>query len=259
MGQDSRTRGNEGWARLRVLLVVAALLPLPLLITQDHWWAFVLVSVAILGVLRLLLGQQWTDYAGLRLPPAHMFMVVVAFAVVATGSKALLHHVYETAGLRADAPSIEDQAGFLFQAFNEEILFRALLVGFLIQYARPALLISLGVAAIFAAAHFLLYRYSNPMHLALSMAALTTLFLAGVAMNNLYLAFRHIGFSWALHAGWNVVWLPAIFYDASTSARLFEPQIFDRVLSAPAVVITACAMAVLGFGFLARRSLVIGK
>jgi len=52
------------------------------------------------------------------------------------------------------------------------------------------------------------------------MASLATLFFAGVAMNNFYLAFRHIGFSWALHAGWNVVWLPATIYDAATNERL---------------------------------------
>ena len=89
------------------------------------------------------------------------------------------------------------------------------------------------------------------MHLALSASALATLFLAGVAMNNLYLAFRHIGFSWALHAGWNVIWLPAAFYDAGTNALLREPQIFDRVLGSPAIVAAACAMAVLSFMLLA--------
>jgi hypothetical protein len=73
-------------------------------------------------------------------------------------------------------------------------------------------------------------------------------------MNNLYLAFRHIGFSWALHAGWNVVWLPAMFYDATTNARLYEPQIFDRVLGAPAVAASAGAVAVLSFVALGRRS-----
>jgi hypothetical protein len=98
-----------------------------------------------------------------------------------------------------------------------------------------------------------MYRFTNPMHLALSFAALATLFCAGAAMNNLYLAFRHIGFSWALHAGWNVVWLPAAFYDAATHAPLFEPQIFERVLGAPMVVACVSAMAVLTSVFLVWR------
>jgi hypothetical protein len=91
------------------------------------------------------------------------------------------------------------------------------------------------------------------MHLALSMAALATLFFAGVAMNNLYLAFRHIGFSWALHAGWNVIWLPAAMYDAVTGERLNEPQIFNRVLASPILVATAGAMAILSLILVARR------
>jgi hypothetical protein len=236
------------------LLVVAALMPWPLLIPQDNWWAFVLASVAIVGALRLLFGPLWTGCAGLKLPPTHLLMVVLAFAVVATGSRMLLPVVYEAAGLKANAPSIEGQTGFLFQAFNEEILFRALLIGFITQYVRSPLLISLGVAFLFAAAHFLLYRFGT-LHMALSITALATLFLAGVAMNNLYMAFRHIGFSWALHAGWNIAWLPATIYDAATNERLHEPQIFDRVLGSPIVVAIACVMAVLSFVYLVRRPL----
>jgi len=195
------------------------------------------------------------NYAGLTLPPTHALLVVMAFAVVATASEMLLPLVYKAAALKLKAPNIEEQTGFVFQAFNEEIFFRALMIGFFMQYVRSAPVISLGLAFLFAAAHFLLYRFYNPMHLALSMAALATLFFAGVAMNNLYLAFRHIGFSWEIHAGWNVVWLPAAFYDAATNERLHEPQVFDRVLGSPTIVATACAMAVLSFVLLGRRPL----
>jgi hypothetical protein len=202
-----------------------------------------------------LLGQQWKSCAGLKLPPTHVIATAVAFTAVAAASNILLPIVYEAAGLKADALNIAEQAGFLFQAFNEEILFRALLIGFTIQYVHSAPIISLGLAAVFSAAHFLLYRFSNPMHLALSINALATLFLAGVAMNNLYLTFRHIGFSWALHAGWNVVWLPATFYDAATSEPLYEPQVFNRVLGSSTIVAIAGAMAALSFVFLLRRPL----
>jgi len=237
------------------LAVVAALMPWPL-IGPHHWWAFVLVTAATLVALRLVLGVQWASDAGLKLSPAQAVLTVGAFAAVASASTMLLHHVYQTGGLTVTAPAIEDQAGFLFQALNEEILFRALLIGLVVAAVRPAtllawILIPLGLALVFPAAHFLLYRYSNPMHLALSLPALATLFCAGVAWNNLYLAFRHIGFSWALHAGWNVVWLPATFYDAASQARLAEPQIFERVLSAPVVAASAAAMAVLSFALLA--------
>jgi hypothetical protein len=241
--------------RAAALAVVAALMPWPL-IGPHHWWAFVLVTAAIAVALRLVLGAQWTRDAGLKLSPARAFWVIVAFIVVAAASNTLLHHVYETVGLRATAPTIAEQAGFLFQALNEEILFRALLIGLVVMAVRPTtlisfVLISLGLALVFPVGHFLMYRFTNPMHLALSLPALATLFCAGLAMNNLYLAFRHIGFSWALHAGWNVVWLPATFYDAATNMPLYEPQIFQRVLGAPAVAASATAMAVLSLAPLA--------
>ena len=260
VGKEGGTLGPESdmrWQRDRplfiALLVVAALMPWPLLLGPNNWWAFILVTAAIVAALRWLLGPQWTNYAGLNLPPKQALSTVLAFAVVATASEMLLPLVYKAAALRVNAPNIEGQIGFLFQAFNEEIFFRALMIGFFIQYVRSVPVISLGLAFLFAAAHFLMYRFTNPMHFTLSTASLATLFFAGVAMNNLYLAFRHIGFSWALHAGWNVVWLPAAFYDAATNERLHEPQIFDRVLGSPAIVAMAGAMAVLGFVLLARR------
>jgi hypothetical protein len=242
--------------RAAALAVVAALMPWPLM-GVHHGWAFALATAAILAALRLVLGPEWISSAGLTLTPMQALLALVAFAVVAAGSALLLHHVYAGAGLRVTAPAIEDQMGFLFQALNEEILFRALLIGLVIQLARPAglmalITISLALAFVFPAAHFLLYRYSNSMHLALSLGALASLFCAGLAMNNLYLAFRHIGFSWALHAGWNVVWLPAAFHDAASGAALAEPQIFERVLGAPGVMTAAGVAAVLSFAPLLR-------
>jgi membrane protease YdiL (CAAX protease family) len=239
--------------QLIALLMVAALMPWPLLLTQGNWWAFVLVTAAIVMGLRLLFGRQWRNYAGLNMPPAHALAAIAAFAAIAAGSTVLLHHVYYTAGLRANAPVIEGQIGFLFQAFNEEIFFRALMIGLFIQIIPSAPVVSLGLAFLFAAPHFLMYRFTNPMHFTLSIAALATLFFAGVAMNNLYLAFRHIGFSWALHAGWNVVWLPVAIYDAATNERLHEPQIFDRVLGSLIILAAACTIAALSFVLLARR------
>jgi hypothetical protein len=244
--------------QLIALLLAAALMPWPLLLGHGNWWGFILASAAIVAALRLLLGRQWAGLAGLALPPAHVLLMVMAFVAVATASQMLLPLMYEAAALKAKSPRLADQVGFLFQAFNEEIVFRALLIGLLVHFARSAPLVSLAAALVFAAAHFLLYRFSNPMHWALSASALGTLFLAGVAMNNLYLAFRHVGFSWALHAGWNVVWLPAAFFDATSNAPLHEPQIFDRVLGSPAIVAIACAAAVLSF-LLPARQCVPGK
>jgi hypothetical protein len=240
--------------RLRALLVVAALMPWPLLAGQANWWAFAVASAAILVALRLLLGPQWKNSAGLNVPLKDALAALAAFALVATGTKLLLPGLYAANDLKANVPDVEQQFGFLFQSLNEEILFRALMIGFVLQYVRSAALVSLGVAFVFSAAHFLLYRFGT-LHMTLSLTALATLFLAGVTMNNLYLAFRHIGFSWALHAGWNVVWLPAATYDAATNLPLREPQLFDRVLGSPMIVAIAGALAVLSFLLLAQRFL----
>ena len=146
--------------QLAALVLVAALMPWPLLLTHGNWWAFILDTAAIIAILRLLLGPRWASYAGLRLSPVQALMVIAAFVLIAMGSGALLRHVNEMAGLKAHAPPIEGQIGFLFQAFNEEIFYRALMIGLLVQCIPSQVAISLGLAFIFAAAHFLLYRFS---------------------------------------------------------------------------------------------------
>jgi hypothetical protein len=78
------------------------------------------------------------------------------FALVAIGNHLLLHHVYGSAGLRADAPDIQVQAGFLIQAFNEEIFYRALEIDFFMQWVPSARVISLGTAFLFPVADFLM-------------------------------------------------------------------------------------------------------
>jgi len=248
-----RTAPDDRAARWWSLLLVVVLLPRPLLFNEHYWWAFIVGTGAIMGVLRLVHGSHWTSYAGLKMPPAHVLLTVAAFGLVAAATAFLLPHIYASEGLRAGSPELGHQLGLLFQSLNEEILFRALLIGLLLQYGGLRVLISMALASIFAAAHFLLYRFSNPLHVPLSPIALSTLFLAGVAMNNLYLAFRHIGFSWAFHAGWNVVWLSPPMYDTLTNAPLYEPQVFNRVLGAPAMAAVAGAAALLSFAFLAWR------
>ena len=237
--------------RWRALLVVAALMPWPLLAGPANWWAYALSTAAILGALRFLLGRQWAHAAGLNLRPLDALAALAAFALVAIGTKMLLPGIYAANSLKAGVPQMEQQFGFLFQSLNEEILFRALMIGLVLQYVRSAALVSLGLAFVFSAAHFLLYRFGT-LHMVLSVSALATLFFAGVTMNNLYLAFRHIGFSWALHAGWNVIWLPAAAYDAVTKAPLREPQLFDRVLGSPMIAAIAGATTVLSFALLAH-------
>ena len=64
---------------LIALLIVAALMPWPLLVRGDHWWAFILATGAIVTALRLALGRQWAGHAGLKLPPIHAALSIAAF------------------------------------------------------------------------------------------------------------------------------------------------------------------------------------
>lgn len=226
------------------LIVVLLLLPWPLYFSERIWWAFIPATAAILITLRLIQKDKWLEIAGLKTPRWHRFFALMLFIAIAAAAHVFLQNLYSLLGLHAEYPPLLDQAGLLFQSLNEEIFFRALLIAFCVQYFCHRGLVSVLLAVFFAMSHFFLYRYSNPIHLALSLNALLTLFFAGLAMNNLYLAFGHIGFSFALHAGWNVIWLPAIVIDMSSGHRLSEPQLFNRVLSSPSLLVVVAGMAI---------------
>jgi membrane protease YdiL (CAAX protease family) len=239
--------GEQVSARTRItaLLVVPLLLPWPLMFSGRHWWAYVPSTVLIMLALRVLAGQAWPEIAGLRMPPSHSLVALLIFVGVAVTTKSLMPPVYEREGLILLPPRSEQQLGLLFQTLNEEIFFRAVLLGTLLRYLRPRVLVTVGLAVLFAAAHYLLYRFPNPLHVSLSWTALATLFCAGLTMNNLYAVSGHIGFAWAFHAGWNIVWLPAVVSDAVTKERLHEPQVFDRVLGSSWILGVALALAVI--------------
>jgi membrane protease YdiL (CAAX protease family) len=176
---------------------------------------------------------------------------LAVFCAVVVITYLVLPSVYHVASLRAEPPYVGHQAGLLFQSLNEEIFFRGVLLALLVRRLRRPLLTSAGLAAVFAAAHYLLYRFPNPLHVSLSWAALVTLFCVGLAMNNLFLAAGHIGFAWAFHAGWNVIWLPATVFDARSGQRLREPEIFDRMLGTPQMVVISAAAAAISLVVLA--------
>jgi membrane protease YdiL (CAAX protease family) len=68
---------------------------------------------------------------------------------------------------------------------------------------RVGLPASIGVAVLFTGLHFLLYRFGPP-HIGLSLQALITLLLVGVACNEFFLATGSIAIPYGVHLGWNL-------------------------------------------------------
>ena len=91
---------------------------------------------------------------------------------------------------------------------------------------------SAGVAALFAVLHSIFYAWRPASMInygVLSTITLLTIFAVGLLRNNLILAAGNIAFAWAIHLGWNLVFMDSS-YVSTAYARLDEPAVFNAVL-----------------------------
>jgi membrane protease YdiL (CAAX protease family) len=136
-----------------------------------------------------------------------------------------------------------------FQTMNEEMVLRALLLTALVQIVNARLLVTATVASVFMVLHFVLYRFGPP-HATLSVQALATLFLAGLAFNELFLATGSIVVPLAIHLGWNLTRFGNEWIEQGSSEPL--PQGLDFNLIEGDWRVTGVAVA-LAFIALATR------
>ena len=136
-------------------------------------------------------------------------------------------------------------ATFACQALNEEVVLGALLLFGLERHVPHRVLLAIVVSAVFAGLHFLLYRVGGMQHTLLP-ATLVTLFAVGVLRSGWILQARHIGYAWALHAGWNLVMFSGRWQESETERTLTEPEVFDALLgSRPLTLLSVIAAGML--------------
>ena len=230
---------RAGWW---VLLIVVFLLPY----VQWRYWGHATTTGALLalgyGRWRLALSERFglPQGAGALLRTGATFVVLYSlFRFVAVG------WIGRDAGLELLPWSSLYTATFACQALNEEIVLGALLLFGLERWIPHRILLTLVVSAVFSGLHFLLYRVGGMQH-ALLPATLLTLFAVGVLRAGSVLQARHIGYAWALHAGWNLVMFNGRWQDTESGGTLMEPAVFDALLgSRPLTLLSVIAAGML--------------
>ena len=229
---------------------------------QYGCWVSLLGTALILLFSRLAWPGDWVARAGFRIPGREILAAFVVLLVCSAAAYVLVRTVAVGAGV-SFTPFFERDGMVLRmvhtagQTVNEEIVLGALVLGAVTRRcARTRLVVvSVLVAAVFALLHLAFYACrpeSAVNYGVLSIPVLLTLLGVGVLRNNLILHYRHIGFAWALHLGWNLVFLNSTL--SVDGARLNEPRQFNLLLGHPmiaAVVLAAMAVTVV----LCRRTL----
>ncbi len=140
-----------------------------------------------------------------------------------------------------------------FQALNEEMVLRALLLTVLARVMTVRLTASAATASVFAALHFLLY-WSRAPHTVLAVSTLATLFLIGMVLNESFLVTRSIAIPFGVHLGWNFTRFGNDWVQRGSGNCLEQGMSFNIIEGNSWIMATAFALALLAVAIRVRRS-----
>lgn len=204
----------------------------------SFWWSYIPAAIAILFIARWLWPGRSLEKLGLAMSRRAMFgtvLLTVSFAILV---RIITLAICESERIGFDTTSIPEFSWStpFFQSLSEEIVFRALLLTWLAGLMRGRIRAVLFSSVLFAGAHWVFYLVYNGVFL--SPATLTSLFVFSLVSGMLFFRCGHIGYSYALHLGWNLTQLGGNFYGVynGQSFWLTEGQVFLLLEGSPVVV-----------------------
>lgn len=180
-------------------------------------WRFAFAFLILMALAKMQWPTTWLKNLGLEISLRQTIYCVAAFFLSLVVFQVIIQNQLRVGGFfqifRLPDPFLGKENIFkfswlivrIFQPLNEEIVLRALLLGFLGQFCSQKRFLSIYVALIFAGLHQVMYALS-PFGLLtpLNINALIALFCFSWAANELYFRFGHIGYGVALHIAWNI-------------------------------------------------------
>ncbi|MBN1534787.1 MAG: hypothetical protein JXA20_19100 [Spirochaetes bacterium] len=253
---------NSKVTPLMILLSCISLLLLnynPDITFLSSFLSFMMIAL----LLRTAFKNRWRDMAGLRLSAIDAALALSAAIVMTTIIYRYISWSISIHGVvfqnRFEMGNQQLYLFTVFQTLNEEIIAGALLL-FCLRSRLPRLhplLISWAAALLFAAAHGIVYRFVFHEHSIIGLPALLALFAVGIIRNNAILACDHIGFSWAIHLSWNLVFFGGRYRHGGSGNELTEAELFNTVMGNISFIVTALcvsALASIALWWILRKS-----
>jgi membrane protease YdiL (CAAX protease family) len=221
-------------ARLAWLGVVLTVFAVPYF--MDGWWKFIPASLLLLALGYWRFEGEAPEQLGLSVPKNHLFLLLALLIATYFLSSYWGTKLLESNQVLIDSKDIH--LGWvlfpLFQALNEEILFRSFLLDALGDWTQNKLFASVLSASGFVVAHAVFYPITQGGYL--NFIALASLFCLSLALNRLYFRFAHIGFAFAIHAGWNLFQYGGNHFLSSPSGiPISEAELFNTIVGSPTV------------------------
>lgn len=223
----------------------------------GEWWTTPAASLLIVLLASLVWPKRGLDAVGLRIPLAQIGISLLILCIVAVAAHKTIPVITAPENIAFvsawESKRWASLAHTTAQTLNEEMVLGALLLKMVkrkLKSAHPCVT-SAAIALVFSLAHYLFY-YARPPgswnYGMLSVATLTSLFAIGMVRNNCILSTGNIGYAWALHLGWNAIFINSTYTWQNSYTPLAEPAIFNAILGN--IPLVATSLALMGLSFL---------
>ena len=220
----------------------------------DGWWYSSIGTGLILIFSYLIWRNDFLKIVGLRLSIKSILKTIGLTIVIIIGSVLIIKYIGSNNKIAIQYSDIRNYYHNIFYTMNEEIVLGGIAIYILVNRLKiKSLLASIGLALFFSIIHFMFYKWIFLQSGLIEIQALITLFLVGFVRNNLIIANRHIGYSWALHFGWMVVMFGSFPYWIDTNIGLTEPEGFNIFLGSNEMLILSCILAAFSLIYLMKK------
>jgi hypothetical protein len=235
-----------------------------LAMTYSNWWKAPAASLLIALLATIAWSRQGLSVIGLKIPSDQIgvslliLFIVTISATVAIPAIATAEDIFFIPNWEKPRWTLA-LSHTIGQTLNEEIVMGALLLK--PARNRPNLLFicaaSIIIAGVFSLGHYLFYLaipagFFN--HGTLTASTLVSLFAIGVVRNNCILGTNHIGYAWAIHLGWNTIFINSDYYIKSGRWSLLpEPVIFNTILGNKYMALVNVLLMGLSFMLLLKK------
>jgi len=208
-------------------------------------WLSILGTILILLFARLCWSEGWYIKIGFKLKSAEVILATLLFILTAILSYIIINYVAIQNNISFKPYFVEFSTSInylhtLSQTLNEELILGALLLFSLRSLLKkmPIIALSFVVAILFPVFHILFYSYFITSFNRGVLNIITTfpLLLVGIARNNFILCSNHIGYSWAIHLGWNTVFFGGRYVKVG-GQLINEPERFNIFLGSQLVLV----------------------
>lgn len=213
------------------------------------WWFSLTGTLIIIFLAQKAWGWEYKNWIGLNIIPRIIVLSLILLGLITMGSYYLITSINHNFSIASSLLSLTAFIHFIGYTLNEEILIGAILLKFIqkkIQILKRYQ-ISILVAFVFSILHYIFYRWVFLDSGILTPITLSSLLAVGIIRNNLILGTGHIGYSWALHAGWIFVMFGFIHTDILNDHILNESERFNLYLGAYPTLLITIGLALMSF------------